>query len=294
MNSYSAFCVYTGVKRKSFDKNSRRKSVYCISYLVICSSVRYLGTVALALLTAGPVLAKTPPPPNLSGTWALKTVMARVLEVPVIGEVESENIAFAALSVRQSGTEMLIKQKLCRLDIETNSSSLSMKVPRAFTKAFRWDRYAAKLVYEDGGWRFIRSPLTRVYGARLAKPSSEKLPTLATDERILDQDSDGKPAVTLQIQGIVNGRIYFVSRDTVSYAGKVFGDGQRVMGTMRLERERVTVQASTALLRTSPKSRSHSDARRSTFEMVPIPKGEACRHILREKARLFIGPRDTD
>jgi len=247
----------------------------------------HLSALVLGLLVTNSVPASVPKPPSISGTWALKTVSAREIDVPVVGVVVSRSIALAALRIRQRGTRLSVKQKLCRLSLDTDSASLSMTLPKAFTRAFRWDKYSAELTRTDGRWRFERPEVIRVFGAKLQAPSVDRLPNTATDSRLRDHDRDGKPAVTMHIGGIVNGRIYFVSRDRVSFNGFLSEDANSAFGPMQLRRERVTVQASNPLLGKSPSSREHPDPAQSYFQMVRLSDGQACRDVLNKQRQLF-------
>ena len=131
--------------------------------------------------------------------------------------------------------------------------------------------------------------LTRVFGARLAQVTSDRLPTETTDARLVDADADGAPGVTFNISGLVNGRIHVVTRDQVALTGTVHTteDTVTIAGDLRLERERVTLTATNPLLAKSPSSRPHPDPTKSYFIMVPLLKGQASRYVLKNRNSLF-------
>ncbi len=54
-------------------------------------------------------------------------------------------------------------------------------------------------------------------GVALSDPATEALPTDPSDPRVLDEDADGKPGLTLQVTGLLDGEIYVASAPPPSF-----------------------------------------------------------------------------
>jgi hypothetical protein len=124
-----------------------------------------------------------------------------------------------------------------------------------------------------------------VRGAKLTDVANEPLPTTSDDPRVFDQDLDGKPGVTVQVKGLLDGQIWLVQRGWqkggCTLAGTwcdgllAWGDEQKILG------------ADNPILKNPNPTKVHPDATQSFFRSTRIQPGTTCADILAQRAQLF-------
>jgi hypothetical protein len=71
-----------------------------------------------------------------------------------------------------------------------------------------------------------------VAGAVLASPASDPLPASADDPRVIDEDHDGIPGITVQLNGLaIHGTLFSVQRQSTAVTASPV-NGSRLSGTM--------------------------------------------------------------
>ena len=124
----------------------------------------------------------------------------------------------------------------CRVQLPKMGDFQPM-IEDAFVQSLPPVRYTGTI---DANGVMTAGPQAAVIGATLADPLSDALPTDASDARIVDQDGDGKPGVTIKIDtGLLGVKdIYAASRLRGDVTGAVApgGDGN-LTGTSQLELE---------------------------------------------------------
>jgi hypothetical protein len=117
-------------------------------------------------------------------------------------------------------------------------------------------------------------PVTEIAGAVLVDPLSEPLPTTADDPRVIDEDNDGHPGITVQLSGAsISGELYSVQRQITSVEA-IAVDSDRLVGTLVFSSTQNVVGSyptSLATLYAQPGTSTVADATcNSNFEMVRI------------------------
>ncbi|MEE9471311.1 MAG: hypothetical protein V3W32_06285, partial [Gemmatimonadota bacterium] len=116
-------------------------------------------------------------------------------------------------------------------------------------------------------------------------PVREDLPESSDDARITDPDRDGRPGVTVEVDGFVSGQVYLVQRLTRGLRGSVDPDG-RMTGTVIGTGDQTVIGASNAILKTfTPRFEHNPDPKRNTFVWVPVPPESTCEtiHVARDR-----------
>lgn len=160
---------------------------------------------------------------NLSGRWAFLHVTSQIGTVPLVGERTRTTSSFALVDVAQDGSSASGVESACFTTIDYGTSVVAMEIPEAFVRSMRAVEWTATLEPDEAGTRFVRPWVTSVNGARLADPENDLLPIQADDPRVVDQDGDGKPGLTVRIvlMGLIHGEVYVVQRDRSRLVGVV-------------------------------------------------------------------------
>lgn len=256
------------------------------------SLTRPVLVICAMLLTSHAVAQETAPeteskPPDLSGVWAQKIVLTAVSDPPIVSNVTTETITYLRVEIDQkSASDIRLKTTACDIDIKSDFKRIRTIVPRAFIKAQGTTSRKAKLVISGEDVFLDVAQNVQVTGATLRQPSSESLPTQPDDFRVTDPDKDKKPGVTLEIRGLVDGKIYVVQRGKDAYRGNVDSD-KRIHGEVRWESEQVVLDSTSIFLGDPPPTWVHPDASLSYFDMRRLDKDMSCAQIKANKKQLF-------
>jgi hypothetical protein len=164
-----------------------------------------------------------PPLPDLSGTWAVLQVTSQIGAVPILGERPRNATGLALAAVTQDGAQLHGAESACSTNLDLGTSLVTMVIPAAFIASLPPTSWDADVSWNGSEWRFERPWVTTVNGAVLADPVNDPLPTSADDPRVVDQDRDGKPGLTVHITiiGFISGEVYVVQRDRSRLVGTV-------------------------------------------------------------------------
>jgi len=160
---------------------------------------------------------------NLTGRWAFLQVTSQIGAVPMVGERTRTTAAFALVDMTQNALAATGRQTACFTRIEYGTSLVTMEIPEAFILSMPVVEWTAALGANEVGARFERPWTTLVSGAQLVDPENDPLPTEADDPRVIDQDGDGKPGLTVRVvvMGLIGGEVYVVQRDRSRLVGVV-------------------------------------------------------------------------
>ncbi len=248
--------------------------------------------IALLALRAAPIVCGdvSMPPPDLSGRWALVEVMPAISSLPIFGDVELTTISTALVDVEQEGTRLVLHDIYCFTDVQMNPPVVETRVPERFISSLHPAPRAAALEESDGGWAFLQSFVTEIRGAILADPEHDPLPVDPFDPRVVDQDGDGHPGLTVSVAvaGLVTGDTYVVQRLRFALAGRIV-DPDTIVGSIDWSSEQNVLAASDALLQMPTAYRPHPDAARHVFVMRRVG-GEWTCETTRERLPSLLGP----
>ncbi|HXS18049.1 MAG TPA: hypothetical protein VN764_12720, partial [Polyangiaceae bacterium] len=186
--------------------------------------------------------------------------------------VTAQSIAVALVDVKHDGKRLRGEGRLCDLRLESSTRLVKTTFPAAFINALPPVRVDAA-ISQRGGESFLSSGTqTLVIGAELKRPEHEALPEVASDPRVIDQDKDGKPGMTVRVDGIVSGEIYVVQRSSTQYSGPATRDG--FAGRIEVDVEQVIVGASSGLLRHG--STPEPNSKLSAFALGRVSNTATC------------------
>lgn len=139
----------------------------------------------------------------------------------------------------------------------------------------------------EAGFDFTVASGVALRGVTLTDPTSEEMPTESTDARVIDQDGDDKPGITLIVQGTVNGALYVAHRHAAALDGALASD-TRITGLTDWTTEQIIFGSDPALISAQkPVAITHPDASLSHFVMVKVGASDDCDAIKAQRATLF-------
>jgi hypothetical protein len=215
---------------------------------------------------------------TFDGRWVFVQRMTTSASVPVVGDIEATTTVVSMHDLRSDDGRLKGTGTLCDLEVDSGSDLVSTILPAAFRKVLPPPVVDALIDVEGGALQLTQARRTVVVGARLESPESEKLPTKASDSRVIDEDGDGKPGVTVRVEGIVNGSIYVVQRSWTRLDGGFLADGT-FGGKLFHGSEQVVLGSTSPFLGSPPKSKAVPD--KSWFRIVRLDKDATCKEARR-------------
>lgn len=258
--------------------------------MVIPPMKRSLLTVAALLLLAALLLpaalkSTEATSPDLTGTWAQQVVHRSLSAVPVVGDVASETTTRLLVTLLQQGDEVRASAKVCGMRID-GSKLVRTSIPPALVRAMPEQRWKTQLVMEAGAAQLAPWARWDVLGARLSAPDSEKLPTESGDARVVDQDGDGKPGVTVAVRGMIDGEI-FVTQKGWSELRPERVTADSISGTVRWRQTQTILGASSRLLFSGPATRPDPKPEANWFSARRMMSGASCAEVSALPATFF-------
>lgn len=228
------------------------------------------------------------PPFDLTGTWAVMQVTSDIVVYPFVGEKTRTTTLVLHVKMVQNGREVTVQETHCLADVDDGTAMVTTEIPEAFLRSIGTVERKAVLEPDPAGWRFILPWGTQVHGARLTDPVNDRLPTTADDPRVLDQDGDGKPGITVRaaILGLISGEVYAVQRLWKLLEGTVV-TANLIRGLITWTNEQVTIGASNRFLNTSGDARIDPVRERSYFVAIRVQTGTTCDDLKASWRALF-------
>ncbi len=223
------------------------------------------------------------PAPDLTGRWAIRTVASRYApKTGLTSAFYTRTISILLADQTQDGTELGLDARYCAQHAEDPDSLAHVVIPESYVDSLqpfvRRGRYAKG---EQGAELFLLPSFAEVMGATLEDPFDDPLPTDVDDERVMDQDQDGNPGITIKLSGIASGDLYVVQRQTSVWTG-IAVSTDRVEGHYGFTSEQYVLASDPASLKplASQTAIVDPDACASTFVMVRVDAESVCSDVL--------------
>lgn len=227
---------------------------------------------------------------QMEGTWAEWEVGASVTQAPLIGETRTLGVALMRWVVTQTGEDLSIRQELCHLRLVSDQPLANTVVPDLFIKSVPLMEKTGRVTLEGTDHHFIMDLTPELYGVALDSPLDELLPTTADDPRVIDQDGDGHPGMTVFITGVLDGAAYIVQRNLRSLDG-VFVTPDRIEGLMDWTQDQSVLGSDNQILASTPAtSVTDPDPTKSRFVAIRIPADKDCAWLRAHEEELFPQP----
>ena len=218
---------------------------------------------------------------KLGGRYVLSQRTVVVSDIPILPDISTETWSVSLLDLAVTSERLYGAGSLCHIEMQTSSSLVRTELPAAFRRLLSDVRLDAQLTRDAGGFRLEETPRVRVLGAALEDPAREPLPLDAGDRRVIDEDGDGRPGVTVRIRGIVSGDVYVVQRGSSGLRGT--SDPAGFHGSVRFRSEDVVLGASKPML--TRRTQARPDPSRSTFVLRRVGPEVGCAAALQVARR---------
>jgi hypothetical protein len=208
---------------------------------------------------------------ELSGHWVLFTEDRRCI-LPDVGDVV-ENIVWSfyliTFDTASEGSALIkLNSSMCYQYLSPLPFGFVTVIPRAVITSLSPLEYVGFLVDGNVGAPFLTEPVVDAWGYENLD-DSQGLPLGPDDERIFDQDEDGKPGVSLSIETVQGNSIcdvQVVQRNAFSLEGSVTGHTQ-IEGAFNVNPQQTILSSSSALCTTGGVVPSQAPSR---FELIRL------------------------
>jgi len=179
---------------------------------------------------------------DLSGTWVARVTGSQIVNAPLVGKIHNENVFYLLVTFSQTGAAVSANGHYCdRAQLGDPGALMSVVVPDAwahFEKVV--NRMGTFSPGADGTMVLSLPPVTEFAGAVLAT-ASEALPVKPDDPRVIDEDNDGNPGITIRVSGLsLSGSLYAVQRQTTTIQAIVVAR-DRLEGALTFTSEQVVL-----------------------------------------------------
>ena len=216
---------------------------------------------------------------DLTGTWASKLVNAQLFNGP-LGEDKVTITTLARVRLEQKDKTVTTTTEVCSVSLSPYKNNRTIYPDKAVA-AIATDTGTAEL--SAAAVNAIYTPKRRVQllgWAANGDPIMEALPKDPKDPRVKDADGDGKPGVTLMIEGgLIKGSVYVVNRSIIDIQAKIVSK-DRVGGSSHTEHLQNVLDADNPLLKGMVTTKPDPNAAASTFLLVRTnPATDSCSAI---------------
>ena len=241
--------------------------------------------------TAAPTTTPEPVPgAELVGRWAHYDVVAYeddVLKTLIISygfndftEVDGRIVDQASFCFSEQRTDQPIRTSL------SDAATQAIKPPAT----------PIEVDTVDGVLRIRRAATPTPVGIRLDEPFDEPLPTDPNDPRIVDDDGDGKPGltVTIEVTEDLVGELYIARREIFAYEA-FLTEPDVLTGTVTDDSEQLVIGASDPIFATSPANwGQYPDLTKSPIILQRVEPDWDCDRLAAERDALFPPTPDVD
>jgi hypothetical protein len=231
----------------------------------------------------GACTSKSPadPSPDLNGHWAWRTVASRY--VPATGLTSAfytRTISLLLAEQTQTAGDFNVSAQYCDQDAEDPEALAHVVIPDTFKRSLKPFVRTGSYVASTPPAVLSLPTFTEVVGATLTDPDDDSLPTDPDDPRLVDEDQDGNPGVTIKLSGIVSGDLYVVQRLKSALTG-IGVSADRVEGHYGFSSEQVILSSNPASLKALAEQTAIVDPAlcASTFTMVRVPAEATCTSV---------------
>jgi hypothetical protein len=216
---------------------------------------------------------------DISGTWVLQTVGAQVVKASgFVQPFHIKSIVTSLVQVTQTGKAVTFTGQTCnrfQQDDPANPAQVLVLDSWRLTPSplQRTGTYAPDAT---GQWTLSMPSLVETFGARLTDPACDLLPLDATDPRLVDDDNDGAPGISVGLKGLVTGSLRAVQRQVTALTG-VAVSADRIQGGMSYASDQTVVASNPSSIECLYRlSQAYTDPAEcsSTFTMVKVGAGD--------------------
>jgi len=247
--------------------------------------MRFLLGLLLAALVGGVAEGAIP---NFNGSWVMVQVYPRIAVLPLVGESAQTSYVVQQVEIEQVDDSLTMTDRYCFTFIEDSSSLAITEIPASFMAALRPHPREAVLSETDGEIAFIQQRYIEVRGAVLDDMLGDALPVDPNDPRVFDQDEDGFPGMTVNVNlmGFIEAQIYVVQRVQYQLSG-IAVSSDRIEGTIEWADEQIVLAATNPMLMADSTGYPDPDLSKHIFIMLRAQEEWTCEWLLEHWREIF-------
>jgi hypothetical protein len=240
--------------------------------------LRWIVVVLGALLIPASAVATTPLP-DLSGVWAAEETLSGLLYTLVFGDVPGTLVARYRVEIVQSGSALSLVAHYCSLGLVSPLSFIRAEVPPLLLASLGVVESSALLEVTSDAVRFAQAWQARASGVVLR--DAEAVPAGPDDPRVLDEDHDGHPGVTLHVSiaSFADIDLYFAVRIFYRPTGIVVS-ADRIEGYIEWSGEVVSLGGSVPTALGPRQVKQDPTTNKSRFTLLRIDPSCGCAEVL--------------
>jgi hypothetical protein len=223
------------------------------------------------------------PGAELAGRWAHYDVVA--YEDPLM---KTMIISYGFTDFAVEGDQLIESEEFCHAD-QVSDQPIETSISDEATQAIKPASTPVEVAGDAGAWQVERPGTPTPVGIRLEDPANDVLPTDPNDPRIVDDDGDGNPGITVVIRagGEVFGELYLARREIFAY--DMVQDGPDSMtGTVTDSSEQLVIGASTPILESTDAQWAQvPDPSLSPILLRRVSEDWDCDRLMAERDELF-------
>lgn len=221
------------------------------------------------------------------GTYAEKIQLTTLDQMPMSEEpAESVGTYYSLTRIVEKDGELFSRALSCKSEVQS-PEGIEIIVPDEMTRLIP-EIVGLVTVSEIGGQvRLTREKVAVGLGVNLADAMNDPLPVDADDERIVDEDEDGHPGVTVGIKAFgMEAELYVVRRERGYWDVEMVEDGH-FRGSIHDTSEQSVIGASEEIFKINLKSEQHPEAIKSYAELVKIDNIDDCDDLVLQLKTIF-------
>jgi hypothetical protein len=266
----------------------RSRLTFIAAVVLAASALASCASEAASETTTGTALP--PEAEQLVGRWAHFDVVAYEDT-----DMASSIISFGFNDFSIVDGELVDQASFCFSEQRTNQP-ITTSISDAATQAIKPPSTPVEVEEVDGVLTIRRPATPTPVGIRLADPVNDRLPTDPADPRIVDDDGDGNPGVTVKIKVTddFGGELYIARREIFAYDAALVSP-DRLEGTVDDHSEQLVIGASDPVFATSKAQWvQRADRSLSPIVLVRVDDSWDCERLAAERATLLPPTPDVD
>jgi len=215
---------------------------------------RLLGVTVLVGLLGGTCLAGAGQTlPDLSGVWVFAQVIGDTVSLPFIGERARSTVNTLRTVIIQDGESLTALERSCSTRVDYGTNLVQTTIPPEFLESMGVHERSGSVSWgQRNGTAVVEIVFpwdVQVAGAALDDLENDPLPAKPDDPRVVDQDEDGHPGVTVHVSifGLMKGDIYVAQRNRTRLVGTLVAP-DTIRGTIEWTAEQTVLGASASWL----------------------------------------------
>lgn len=223
-----------------------------------------------------------PVPSDLVGRWAHFDVVAYQ-----DGDFKTLIVSYGFNDFAEVDGGIEDSASFCFSDQVTNQP-ITTSMSDAATQAIKPPTAPLGVEVFDGVLSIRRDPTPTPVGIRLDDPSTESLPADVNDPRIVDDDGDGNPGltVTIDVGGGITGELYIARLEIFAYDAELVGV-DLIEGVVEDESQQLAIGASNPLFMQSSAWNQVQDPDLNPLILKRVDADWDCERLAAERDNLF-------